>query len=262
MRKIVETLLICTAFVFMSTAAYAQALSKQEVMNTVKRVADYVIKNTTYLYCDRATGEMIPDIRQYGYNRNVVPQNGYNDWKYWNGVIHIGFNALGEATWEDKYRHYARINFEFFYKDFDYLRSVYEERFRWGFPLSQAIRITTLDDCGAMAASLAELYQTDRKDAYKAYLDSTEEHILRRQTRLADGILARPFPHRNTVWADDLYMSVPFLARMGNLTGKAAYFDEAAKQVLLFNKYLFNEPTGLRWHAYYDDLALNGGTFW
>ena len=107
-----------------SVSAHAQNFSKQDVLNTVRKVADHVVKNTTYLYYDRATGEMITDIRKYGYNKNVVPQCGYNDWKYWNGVIHIGFNRLGEETGIDKYRNYARKNFEFFFKDYDYLKSV------------------------------------------------------------------------------------------------------------------------------------------
>jgi rhamnogalacturonyl hydrolase YesR len=113
-----------------------------------------------------------------------------------------------------------------------------------------------------MGASLIELYLTDKKPAYKAYIDAATEHIMKKQMRLADGIFSRPHPHNGTVWADDLYMSVPFLARMGVLTGKREYFDEAVNQVILFNKYLFDERTGLMWHCYYGDIKVNGGAFW
>jgi rhamnogalacturonyl hydrolase YesR len=246
----------------MSISAFAQDFSQQEVINTVKKVADQVIKNTTYLYYDRTTGDLVPDLQKYGYNRNVVPQNGYNDWKYWNGVIHIGFNALGEATKVEKYQNYARKNFEFFFKDYQYMKTLYDGKNQWGFPLAQAINITELDDCGAMGASLIELYMVNKKTEYKAYIDAAEEHILKKQMRLPDGIFSRPKPYHNTVWADDLYMSVPFLARMGILTGKTSYFDEAARQVILFNKYLYDERVGLMWHCYYDDVKSLGGTFW
>jgi unsaturated rhamnogalacturonyl hydrolase len=103
---------------------------------------------------------------------------------------------------------------------------------------------------------------TDKKPEYKECIDVINEHILKKQMRLSDGTFSRPVPYHNTVWADDLYMSVPFLARMGKLTGDKTYFDEAAKQIIQFNKYLFNEKTGLMWHCYYDDLKINGGTHW
>jgi len=245
-----------------SMSAYAQSLTKKDVLNTVKKVADNVIKNTTYLYYDRATGELISDISKYGYNKSIVPQNGYNDWKYWNGVIHIGFNRLGEETGIGRYQNYTRKNFEFFFKDYEYLKSKYEGKDQWSFPLAQGINIKELDDCGAMGASLLELYITDKKSEYKTYIDAATEHIMKKQMRLPDGIFSRHKPYFNTVWADDLYMSVPFLARLGKQTGNQAYFDEAVKQIVLFNKYLYDENTGLMWHCYYGDLGENGGTFW
>ena len=39
-----------------------------------------------------------------------------------------------------------------------------------------------------------------------------------------------------TLWADDLYMSVPYLARMGKLTGDNKYFDFAIQQVEKFQQ--------------------------
>lgn len=65
-----------------------------------------------------------------------------------------------------------------------------------------------------------------------------------------------------TVWADDLFMCAPFLVRMGDMTGDGKYYDEAVRQVILFNKYLFDEHTGLMWHCYYSDLGTVGGTYW
>jgi rhamnogalacturonyl hydrolase YesR len=157
---------------------------------------------------------------------------------------------------------YTRKNFEFLFRDYQYMKSLFVDKNQWGFPLAQALKITELDDCGAMGASLIELYQSDKKPEYKDYIDAASNHIMKKQDRLPDGIFSRTEPSLNTVWADDLYMSVPFLARMGKLTGDKAYFDEAAKQVILFNKYLFDEKAGLMWHCYYGDLKVNGGTFW
>jgi unsaturated rhamnogalacturonyl hydrolase len=86
--------------------------------------------------------------------------------------------------------------------------------------------------------------------------------MLEKQLRLTDGTLARPEPQKGTVWADDLYMSVVFLARMGELTGDRRYFDDAARQVINFHRYLFDEAKGLMYHCYYSDVASPGVAFW
>ena len=37
-----------------------------------------------------------------------------------------------------------------------------------------------------------------------------------------------------SMWVDDMYMSIPFLAQMGDLTGDRKYFDDAAHQVVQY----------------------------
>lgn len=257
MRNILTCLILLLTY-----SISAQTVKKEEVMSSLIRVADNVIKNTTYLYYEKERGDFITDLTKYGYTKNIVPQNGYNDWKYWNGVIHIGFNQFGEMTGVDQYQNYTKKNFEFFFKDLPYLKSIYRGNDQWHFPIAQGIKITQLDDCGAMGASLIELYEKDKKAEYKEYIDMAADYIMNKQLRLDDGTFSRPVPHRNTIWADDLYMNVSFLARMYKLVDDEKYLDEAIKQVILFNEYLFDEKEGLMWHCYYNDLKINGGTYW
>ena len=42
--------------------------------------------------------------------------------------------------------------------------------------------------------------------------------------------------HNMTMWADDLYMSVPFLVRYSQFTGDQKYLDDAANQFFGFKK--------------------------
>ena len=65
-----------------------------------------------------------------------------------------------------------------------------------------------------------------------------------------------------TLWADDLYMSIPFIARMGKLTGNDSYFDFVIRQVENFNKYIYDSTTGLYFHAFYNDENTNGVARW
>jgi rhamnogalacturonyl hydrolase YesR len=82
------------------------------------------------------------------------------------------------------------------------------------------------------------------------------------QVRLPDKTLSRYEPVPLTVWADDLFMSVPFLLRLGKLTGSAAYFDDAAKQVVNFNSYLVDKKSGIYHHAYYDFKKEQSPVLW
>lgn len=119
-----------------------------------------------------------------------------------------------------------------------------------------------LDACGSLAAALADVYEMDKRKDYRVYLDRAGNYILYKQQRLPDGTLCRPDPRNATIWADDLYMSVPFLARMGKLTGEKKYFDDAIKQVENFNKYLYDPMTGLFFHCWYSDVKMNGVAHW
>ena len=127
---------------------------------------------------------------------------------------------------------------------------------------SDLFRMGNLDNCGAMAAGLSDVYALDARKDYRAYLDRAGDYILHKQIRLADGTLCRPEPRQTTVWADDLYMSVPFLARMGKITGDEKYFDDAVKQVINFTKYLYDDNTGLFYHCYYSSTEQNGVAHW
>lgn len=66
-------------FALLTATVFSQAVTKQEVMSSVRKVADNVVKNTTYLYFDKGIGNLISDLQTHGYNKNVGPQNGYNE---------------------------------------------------------------------------------------------------------------------------------------------------------------------------------------
>jgi unsaturated rhamnogalacturonyl hydrolase len=120
----------------------------------------------------------------------------------------------------------------------------------------------SLDNTGAMSAGLTDVNAVLNRKDISAYLDRSSDYIMHKQLRLADGTLARIDPHKNTLWADDMFMSIPFLARMGKMTGDKKYYDDAIKQVMNFTKYLYDPNTGLYWHCYYTDQQTNGVAHW
>jgi unsaturated rhamnogalacturonyl hydrolase len=53
------------------------------------------------------------------------------------------------------------------------------------------------------------------------------------------------------LWADGVFMSMPFLARYGRMFGDSVYAnDEAVKQMLVYASHLSDPATGLLFHAY------------
>src|SRR5262249_26416687 len=80
--------------------------------------------------------------------------------------------------------------------------------------------------------------------------------IAQKQMRMPDGTLARPRPQPVSLWADDAYMSIPFLAQMGKLTGDRRYFDDAARQVLQMSARLFNPTNDLYAHAWCENTRM------
>ena len=77
-----------------------------------------------------------------------------------------------------------------------------------------------------------------------------------------DGTLARNRPLPNSLWLDDLYMSVPCLAQAGKLTGERRYYDDAAKQILQFADRMFVKDKGLFMHAWVQDMKHHPAFHW
>lgn len=226
----------------------------------VHRVASAIISNTSYQFMDAATKKLYSSTQGLPAGAVIRARSLYNKWEYANGVMMIGMLQAAKGFKEESYKDYVFKNFDFIFENAGYFKSHYALRSipAWG----RFFRMGALDDCGAMAAALANVNEDAKNEQYKAYLEKTADYILNRQLRLDDGTLCRNNPHNRTIWADDLYMSVPFLARMGKLTGDNKYFDDAIKQVLNFNKYLYDPAKGIYFHCWYSDVAQNGVAHW
>src|SRR5690606_17893098 len=112
-------------------------------------------------------------------------------------------------------------------------------------PVHSVVQPHALDDAGAMCAAMIKAQHgrtpdMDMKPSISNYID----YILTKEFRLKDGTLARNRPQANTLWLDDLYMSLPALAQMTRFTGDSRYLDEAMKQFWLFADKMFIPEKG------------------
>ena len=129
--------------------------------------------------------------------------------------------------------------------------------------LRSVIRPHTLDDSGSMAVAFLKAARAGvQPELLRPSIDVWLEWISRGQQRLSDGTLARNRPLANTLWLDDLYMSVPALAQMGALTGETRYFDDAATQVLQFARRMFVPEKRLFLHGWVEGMTPHPAFHW
>jgi unsaturated rhamnogalacturonyl hydrolase len=236
----------------------------------LEKIADRILSETTYRFIDAETGKTYESTKGLPLKLSVKVESRYNDWHYTNGVLNFGINELGNLTGEKKYNEFVEKNFDFVFNHdaLAYFRKLYDEQKKkdW-YSVRQVnwhmfFRMIRLDDCGTIGASLIEVYAKDPQKNYKNYIDLVANHILNTEPRLSDGTISRYWPHENTIWADDLFMSAAFLARMGKLTGERKYFDDAILQVKQYYKYLWDDKKEIFYHCYYTDLKQNGVAHW
>ena len=96
------------------------------------------------------------------------------------------------------------------------------------------------------------LYKETKQPKYKGCADLVRKTFDTYPRTKDDG-----FWHANTksrewqLWADGVFMGMPFLVRYGRMFGDSKYTDaEAVKQMLVYYKHLNDPQTGLLWHAY------------
>ena len=68
--------------------------------------------------------------------------------------------------------------------------------------------------------------------------------------------------HNGTMWADDLYMSVPFLCRYAAFKKDDSILEDAARQFIGFKKKLYMSDKKLMAHVYDFNRKMNTGVPW
>jgi unsaturated rhamnogalacturonyl hydrolase len=256
--SVLKIIFITTA-IFHSVSLTAQ--EKIDIEATVRKVADNILQSTAFRFANNKTNEKFESTKDLLPSVDVKAESKFNKWMYVNGVLTTGMMHLSDVLQDTKYADYSKKNFSFIFSNLDYFKKQFDAG-ATGIEYRPVFRIGSLDDVGAMAAGLTDVYNQDKRPEYREYLERAADYIMTKQVRLPDGTLARNGPRKMTMWLDDIYMSIPFIARMGKLTGDSKYFDFAVKQVENFNRYMYDTATGLYFHAYYSDENMNGVARW
>jgi rhamnogalacturonyl hydrolase YesR len=220
------------------------------VKATLDRIRDYAVRSTSLKVFDNATGAEITDPSKLTATAVLDGRyGGLNRWDYTNGVVIAAFDMIGEVTGDTSYQEYNTRFYDFIFTWMPAFRER-DERTGKRSEFSKMVKMEALDHCGAITAALVKTQRRHPDPRYRAWIDVVDAYISRGQFRLPDGTLARERPQAASLWTDDFYMCVPFLAQMGVLTGETRYFDDAVRQVVQLSDRLFVPERGLYDHGW------------
>ena len=188
----------------------------------------------------------------------------FGDWIYSLGVTMYGLIQAARTLKRQDIFAYVKAYFDLvtsYYRYSKYDRKLY------GYPfiLQRLSNMEMLDDGGSMGSALLELKKEVQNPDYDTVIEDIASYIMNKQERTAEGGFYRHRPgtyYEDTLWADDLYMSVPFLTRYYASTSNPEALDLAAKQFSIFKGYLYIEEKQLMAHVYDFKTGVNTGIFW
>ena len=181
----------------------------------------------------------------------------FGRWTYPLGVTLYGLLSAGRELNEPYYvryaaAHVAQVSGIHPYALWD------TERFGFAGVNQQLCWLDALDDCGSFGSLLLECDGGKTREV-RDIVRRIADYMLKEQPRTEDGAFCR---RDQTIWADDMYMSGPFLCRYSAMTGDPAGIDTCAAQLLKYRDLLYLPSQKLMAHMMCLRKGKNNGIPW
>jgi rhamnogalacturonyl hydrolase YesR len=267
-----RALIVLMLSLLAAPATFAQTVpteaSIREVMN---RVHGYLLTATPLRPVNASTGAAV-SLDSMPRNVGLGPTT-LSLITYESGVMHQGVLRAYTTTGDQRFRTYVNTRLTGIARMSAHMRTNYPTATFDTYPsaTSGVIRLRrilfpqNLDDSGSMCAAMIRAHRAgigSGASALRPWIDNYANWVSTRQFRLSDRTFARNQPMQNSVWLDDLYMSVPCLAQMGALTGDRRYFDDAARQIIQFHSKMFVTQNGLWMHGWIQEMSPHPAFHW
>lgn len=236
-------------------------MDETEIINTLTRVLHYLEEASPVGLVDRNTGEEIPADAEPDTAARLA-RGDFRLVSYEWGVLYAGMLLAGKVTGEEAFTAYTTRRMQFIADIIPVYRPLVEQGLTREYSFRSILQPRALDDAGSMCAAMIKTMRSGYDADLRPMIDNYIDYISNRQFRLDDGTLARNRPLPNTIWLDDLFMSVPALAQMGKLTGEIKYFDDAVKQVMQFSERMFILEKGLFIHGWVQGMEVHPRFHW
>ena len=190
--------------------------------------------------------------------RMYTEGHAFGNWSYPLGVALYGIMVSSDYLGLSDTYAYADRHMQNVADAYEY--SLYD-RDRYGLPFvdRQPAKLEVLDACGSFASSVLEWASRFKNPKVAPIAKNVAEFMKNVQARLENGMfyrISKGTSHENTIWCDDLYMSVPFMCRYYKYSGDESFLDDAVHQQKCFFEKLYMPEKGLMSHVY----SLNYGT--
>jgi rhamnogalacturonyl hydrolase YesR len=235
-------------------------------VNSVKAKTDLILKylqaSTLTEVENSQTHVKISDFNTIDENSQLV-RGGFRLASYEWGVTYAAMVRAAETTGDSAYLQYAVDRMKFLAK----VAPVFKKVLDAGKPIDPQMRQIlaphALDDAGAVCAAMIKVAMTtgDKKTCEVLILNYMN-YVLNKEKRLPDGTFARNRPFPNTVWLDDMYMSLPAIAQYSVYTGMKEYNHQAAQLVLNFASRMFVPERNLFRHGWVESMNPHPSFFW
>ena len=233
----------------------------EEVKAVIDRVRQYVERQTPAELVDKNTGKRVTKLTEINADTQLR-QGGFRLTSYEWGVTYSAMIAAYQATGDKAYMDYVTERHALLADIVPFFKQIHSKGEKIDVNVRRVVEPHALDDAGAVCCSMIKAQDIRINKDLKPLIDNYIGYIMNQEYRLSDGTFARLRPHKNTVWLDDMFMGVPALAYRGKQTKDSSFFDEAAKQVLLFKEKMFVPEMGLFRHGWVEDMTDHPAFFW
>ncbi len=191
----------------------------------------------------------LPETAIRPFNEGVL----YGEWTYPLGVTLYGLIQTARILKDSNLGAYVEGHMKKCTEFYDYC--MWDKKFYGAAPFhNQLTTIDSLDDCGSFASALLEVMKDHEIPEGGKIAKMAADFVTCGQQRLDDGTFYRNHSYLpimdETMWADDMYMSIPFLCRCYESQGDDRYLQDAVKQVRNFFKYLYMPDVEIMSHIY------------
>ncbi|WP_218778880.1 glycoside hydrolase family 105 protein [Sphingobacterium sp. JB170] len=228
----------------------------------IDKVYNYLNNVTSTVLENKKDGAVIEDIALIDTN-TVFEKGDFRLISYEWGVTYGAMLRAAEVTKDQKFSNYTLDRLAFIAEVLPKFKELEEAHPGYRSPVHSVTSPAALDDAGSMCAAIikAQAFAQIGED-FSPIVGNYIDYIMNKEFRLSDGTLARNRPLKNTIWLDDLYMSLPALVQMGKQRGEQRYFEEAFRQFWLFSQKMYMPEKGLYRHGWVEGMEPHPAFHW
>ncbi|MCH6198923.1 glycoside hydrolase family 88 protein [Aquiflexum sp. LQ15W] len=232
----------------------------EEIKKVLDRVFYFLEKSTPARLKDKQSGLQLNkysgSMENAEFEKSLFRLTSY-EW----GVTYAGMLRVAEVTKDKQYQDYVFSRLGFLADLYPVFQTVSLERLNDS-PMRSVVTPHALDDAGAIGVSMIKAKYANFDKNLDPMIENFIDFISNKEFRLNDGTFARNRPIKNTLWLDDLFMSVPALAWYSLYKDSPAHLDDAIKQVLQFSEKMFDDKKGIYRHGLVEGQVNSPSFHW